>query len=460
MNTRKLQRFANRYGIFIILALCLIAFLIPLLVRFAQGAPITPRAESYTFLRQADLLLEGDIYDALKGVRSFQTPHTVLLAGMEFLGAAWLLPVLIGMLFIILLDRYLKTLLRHSFVRMIAVIATILSPVTILFATSHNPWLLCLTFISGALLAFKKHRILGALLLWLAIITAPVLGMLCAGCIFVYSLARRSYRQLVAVVVVGIIAMVWYWAWIGSFTWAPLLAKLTLNPHIFFELGEDMGVSIFFIILAGYGLFSSQLRKKQLAVAYLFVAVLIAMIFKIFTPILTVALSVLIGYAVADLAIRKWDLDILRQASLSLIFCIGLFLCIILIRDRIDDIPDAEFVESMRFMQLQRHDGAILSDPTYAPMIEYFSGRRATLSENSEQEDLEQALYSRTAEPVYDYLELTGTAYIFMTDEMVNARYSRSDEGLLFVLPNTQRFVLIREKDKSDLWYYIPRQQG
>jgi len=68
-----------------------------------------------------------------------------------------------------------------------------------------------------------------------------------------------------------------------------------------------------------------------------------------------------------------------------------------------------------------------------------------------------KVFHSRDAQRTYDFLEETGTTYIYITDEMLDSMFARSDEGILFLLPNTERFVLLGEREDSTLWYYIKR---
>jgi hypothetical protein len=105
----------------------------------------------------------------------------------------------------------------------------------------------------------------------------------------------------------------------------------------------------------------------------------------------------------------------------------------------------------------QHRPGGILTDPSFAPIVELYSGRHATLSEDAQPELISTALYNRDATSVYDLLERTDTSFVLLTDEMRAERFSRSDEGILFILPNTERFVKVRSTTESALWYYISR---
>jgi hypothetical protein len=141
----------------------------------------------------------------------------------------------------------------------------------------------------------------------------------------------------------------------------------------------------------------------------------------------------------------------LQESLVLLIACVGLFLFITTIRERTADMPSATLSHTMIGLRNQYRPGAVLTDPSYAPMIEYFSDRRATVHDGS---DLSIAFYSRDPKKVYEYLADTDTSYILITPEMHNTLFTRSDEGLLFLMQNSGHFVQI-ESNNVEVWYFI-----
>jgi hypothetical protein len=56
---------------------------------------------------------------------------------------------------------------------------------------------------------------------------------------------------------------------------------------------------------------------------------------------------------------------------------------------------------------------------------------------------------------VYPGLVASDTSYILVTDEMRSKFFSRSDQGILFLLQNSERFVEVKSTEQSTLWYFI-----
>ena len=67
----------------------------------------------------------------------------------------------------------------------------------------------------------------------------------------------------------------------------------------------------------------------------------------------------------------------------------------------------------------------------------------------------EKFLYSRSPNDVYPLMMASNTSYVLVTADMEQKLFSRSDEGILFLLHNTERFVKIAQTDQGTLWYFI-----
>jgi hypothetical protein len=445
MNRQELEYLTRKHGMTLLIVLSLVAFLVPLFIRLLYGAPITPIAESYTYLRYASL--DNITYDTLRDMPLAPSPYVFLLAGMQLFGVPWLLPLLLFGVLLIMLYYYLARFIEARAVITFALIAVVLSPTMSVMATSHNPALLALVLLVSALLLFERHPVWACILVGLAMMTASFIGLLAVLFLAIVFLRQKKDHELIGLFLVTCVAIVWYLLWVGS---VPGIQFPAFSPMLF-ELGNSAGISVFFIIIAGYAMVMRFAKAPSLILST--VVLLIATFFiPALLPFTTVLLSLQIGYTIVMLIADRWSLELLQQSVVLLIACIGLFLLIATVRDRADDSPDATLSHTLIKLGNEHRPGAVLSGPSYAPLIEYFSGKRATLHDAT---NLDKAFYSRNPGMVYPFLIQTGTSYILITDDIKQRRFTGSDQGILFLLENSGHFVKLEDTEGNEVWYFI-----
>jgi hypothetical protein len=445
MNRQELEYHARRYGLAVVLVLALIVFLMPLILRLSDGSPIVPGPQSYTHLRHSALLQEGKIYDPLRGVTFAPNPYGALLAFMGVFGVPWLLPVLLAMLFITLLYHYLERVIPVRGVVVLALIAIVLSPTMSVLATQLRATMLALNLLLAAII-LDKRPVVSSILVGLAIITSPVLGTLVALFLALQYLVRKEYHEAIGIALSLLVAIVWFVLWTGQLPLQELTSP-SFDTNVLFELGNNGGLTVFFILIAMYSLVLRFTKHRMLALSTIMVT-LATVFFPSLLPLAAVLLSIFVGITVFLLITTKWELELLKESLLMLIGCISIFLLITTARERADDAPDADFAHKMTILRNQHREGNVLTHPTYMPMVEQFSGRRAPILP-------QEVFYSRNAQEIYAMLNEAGISYILITEEMEQTMFKRSDEGILFLLQNSERFVIIEETEGGTLWYYI-----
>ncbi len=449
------------YGVHLVLLLALASLVAVPVIRASLDAPITPGERSYTELRRAELLSQGTIgYDPLRGELTIPTPYTFLLACMVFLGVPWLLPMLLALALLLLLYPLLVRIVRTREVAALALLAVVVTPTLSVLGTSHSPALLALVLLVCAGLLLMISPSYAWIPLPFALITSPVLGLIGAGCALAWLWSRGRRWQAVPVLLSVAAAFVWFFAWSRSLPFASAVFERPALSDVLFEFGNSGGVSVFFVILGAYGLLSPPLRKRPGVVVSSLALFAASVFIQALMPVTALALAVLCAYGVFDLMQRKWELELLRMSLLLIVACAGIFLLIVSARERVEENPTAQLAHSLAYLSSTHREGSVLSAPGYAPMIEYFTGRRATIDASSRPSDVALALYSRDANAVYGMLESTNTSHVLVTDDMLQTLFSRSDEGILFLMQNTQRFVLVEQTEQTRLWYYIARKQG
>lgn len=448
MNRQELEYYSRRYGLIFLLSLAMVAFLLPLILRVVQGAPITPGAESYSYTRRADLLAQGIIsQDPLSGAYLAPEPYIALLSVMGIFGVPWMLPLLLAVLFIVLLYFYMEQFVPLRSVIVLALTVLIVSPVMSVLATHHTGTLLALDLLIAALIIVDSRPALASVLIGLMIIALPVLGLISALYAVIVLLRDGKHHAVIGIMLAIAVASAWFLVWTGTLPYE--LSAVTLHTDLFFELGNDGGMTIFALMLALYAIILKFDRLQSLIVPSL---ILFALTFFMpaLMPLSAVAIALFAGHAIFLLITNQWELELLRESLIVLIACIGIFLLITTVRERVDDRPDADFAHMMTNLRTQYREGAVLTDPSYAPMIEHFTGKRAAARSVVPPE-----MFSRDPAVVYPYLERTGTSYILITDEMEADLFSHREQGILFFLQNSGRFVQIAETEEATLWYYI-----
>lgn len=439
------------WGIPALIGFALVVFVAPFLFRASVGAPITPGAESYTELRYAELALNGNIgYDPLHDAYSIPTPYTLLLALMIIFGVPWLLPVLLSLLFIGLLAVYLQRIIRSYEIVLLSITILIISPTMSVLSTGHNHVLFALVALIGTALLFDEYPVFGSLLLALACIENPVLGAVAVLYLIFFFIKRRRIGALLSVLGCAVASVLWFEMWSRTI---PFTLPITFST-VFFELGNPGGISLFILLLALYGVRSSLLDIEKPLVFAAATFLFLTIVLPSFAALALIPLVVLAAVGVFDLLRVDWELDLLRQFLIVLVCCLGVFLVLASAKARVGEQPTQEFTRAMIYLHDQYRPGTVLSLPEYAPMIEYFVNRKATL--HAETTEINRVLRSRDANEVYTVLDKEQAAYVLITDEMLGAFFQRSDEGILFLLPNTQRFILIQQIGGTKVWYYIP----
>jgi hypothetical protein len=446
MNKQELEYYARRYGLLIIISLAVIAFLVPLFIRLLQGSPLTPGAVSYTHLRYANLLEQGVVgYDPLRDTPIAPNPYVALLAIMQVFGVPWMLPMLLSLALIMLLHFYLERFIADRAAVVLALIALVLSPTMSVLSTHLRPLLLAMCLIVAAALLFERRPFLAYVALLFALITHPVIGLLA---VVYFMISMRGKETTIGLLIAIAIAIAWSMVWTGALPEMRELTSPVFNPSIFFELGTAGGISVFFVLAASYAVAVkfSRLRIMAALTALLLVG---ALIIPSLLPFAAIAVSTLVGISLLLLISGRWELELIKQSLIVLLACTGLFLFIVTVRESAGDAPDADFAHAMTALRNQYREGAVLSHPSSAPLIEYFTGRRSHTSVPRE------VFLSRDAKQLYGFLDRTGTSYIFITEEMEQELFTRSDEGILFLLENTGRFVMIDSTGGTRTWYYI-----
>ena len=414
--------------------------LIPLGLRAHAGWPTLPGSESYDALVRISHI-----------ATSAPTPYDLLLSVAEPAGLGWLLPMAIGLATLLAFVAILTSRFGAPLAG-IAGIALAISPPFLVASTRHSaPLLALLLFLLATFDNGRPWR--HALAIAAGILLAPLPGVVFSLVVATIRLVKRDRVGALVGLSAIVAAYLWSYAWTGRALM--LFGGISPSSRVLAEFGVVGGVSVFAVILAAYGAHTAP-RPVHAWGALLLTALLLLLIptLALFGSLI---ISLLVARGVLTMLRARWDLELLRQVLLVIIVCASIFTIITTVRDIAHEQPTDRLVSVLTYIGEQRRPGGVLTDPSLSSMVIYYAGRAPALSSDASEEDVARSFLVRDAQETYDLLERTDTSFVLITKEMRHGLFTRSDEGMLFLLPNTERFVAITADDSVSLWYYIRR---
>jgi len=173
-------------------------------------------------------------------------------------------------------------------------------------------------------------------------------------------------------------------------------------------------------------------------------------------------MAYLVGIGMMNVAKSKWDVTLLKNIVLLMLFC-GLLFSTLSYARRISEMgPDQEMANSLKWLSVMS-SGKVFSYPGYSDYIAYF-GRKPTMVGTSASENTRYLLnitteifYSRRLDYTKGFLTEQNISYIVIDGRMRQGLvWSREDQGLLFLLRNNETFRKIYTGGTSEIWEYLP----
>lgn len=450
---------ALRGAVWTALVLCLA---VAVLVRPLEGNPYFAGSGSYAALvRMRGAAGAGE-------VAPLHAPYTVLersvgglVAGPDGLLWARLVPILSGLAVLALLWGVLGALNRPMDERMLAVVLLALDPAFLFSMGAFQLRLAAAALALGAVWAARRGRT------WLA---AALVGLV----------PFWGWLEWVgAVVAVGLAAPRHAAPRLGAFVAGGALVQLALfHPQVglppavglaaasLVELGGVDGLSVFRLALFLIGLaLAWQARRPALYLAVV-AAVGAAVLLPAFRALLAPVVATFGAHAVVWLARRRWQVGALQAWTLLLLGCAVLFGALSGVAALARAPPGAALVDALSYLHNSLPGERVLTEPENAAFVEFFTPRTATRHETPRPADLsdaeQRALYGLRVidERTTTQLASAQVGYVLVTPAMRQGRVWRSErDGLLFLMSNSERFVLLSGQGGVELWQYLgPRQ--
>lgn len=275
--------------------------------------------------------------------------------------------------------------------------------------------------------------------------------------IFMTAKSYKNYYLLVASGIVSIIVAVWI-----NLTAGHTIMMLTFeNPKLVTDIGSQAGFSFSSIILTIIGLLLLWEKGIKNFFVYIFLTALV--IISVFSTQLKAFMNYILviyaGFAFIHLVKRRWSIQIIKKITLLLIICSIMFTTILYATKLSKSAPTPEYVDAINFIKEQSFkEETILSSIENGYLIEYFANRRVFVDQKSLAYEsdrikiLDTLTLSRNLERTEDILKQYNIKYVFI-DQSFRQKLE-TDEGLLFLIENSDKFKSIYKNEEVEVWIY------
>ncbi|MBW2992583.1 hypothetical protein KY345_05175 [Candidatus Woesearchaeota archaeon] len=468
---------------FIIIGITFLLLITPHMIRLMSYEGLIPGEDTYYHLRLADYIRQNlriPENDPLMDRIYAYNPYHLILAGTSFIFGLELtsriIPIILGLLTMTFFYLVMKNLRLGEKKRFFICLILALSPIFIYtFSTSSHFAIIIFLNILGFYFFIKRKR----LSLFLAIVTFASIpffnffnALITLILLFAYTIYNRVNRRRLYLVSFGVtLRTLIYHFYIFYRFGLPQRASFATQPIIqslVSDIGAMVGFSFFTILLAIIGLVVTWKKKKEFYYIYVVTLVLVlsSFYFGDYTNIyLNFIIVIMAGYGFFFLIDRRWQIKIIKNASLLLIIC-GIVFSMVSYITRFSGMqPYPEEVESLKWLEQNSDEmDIVLSHYSNGFWIEYFAKRPVILDSYFDYvNDLEQKyadsktiFYSRSLAMTTDLLDRNDIKYIWINKQMKEGLvWTESDQGLLFLFSNKEKFKKVYSDAGVDIWEYI-----
>ena len=399
-------------------------------------------------------------------------PYSLLLAVFGLLIsvkiAALLFPVLFGILSVLfigfLLQKYIKNIKKRAAILLLF----ILSPVFIYtFSASSLSFLFFIFVISFFLLSLRNSYSLLSMVSFLFIPFFGLLHVLIVLCFLVvfYLLTKIEKNHFFASVLILLVSSIVLKV---SFSVKNSVIVLDFFKLFLSDLGAQAGFSIFLLLLTAIGLIVTWKFKYKLWPLYILFIVLT--VFSLFIDnvsniYLNILFCIFAGAGIDYLFKMRWQLKFIKKAAIFLLF-LGIIFSATSYDSRVaSSSPSIEFIEGINFLEeYDLNQGVVLSHPKNGFVIGYFSELPVVIDSNYYttkhgrfvKDDIEIIFKTKHMRDVLPLLQKYKIRYVVIDGSMGNGLvWNRLDQGLLFLLQNSEKFKNIYTDTGVEVWEYI-----
>ncbi len=470
--------------IFISLAIvALFMLLIPHIMREFNDSSTLMGDEPYYHARIAEQIREGGIPEEdtfVYGARPYvSNPYHLLLAGISsifgVIFASKLIPFACGAISLALFYFILKNLGFSKLSRIMMFMAFMLSPVFIRSFTLSTPvcFILLLDLLGLYLFMQKGNKffiislfVFSAAAFFGAFNTLIIIFMTFAYSISCEGKKRRLYSLgfLLAAIFFFYHMDIYF-----KFGW-PITEKIAgtnLAQQFITDFGGIFGFSIFALFLSILGLAIAWKYKKRLYPVYLIMigVIIISFFYNPAVAYSNFIIAMLSGVALEALVKQKWELKLIRNLSIILLFC-GLLFSAVSYSVRISsEHPNTELIEALDWIRQNSGDDELVFSHYNNGFWVQFQAERAVIIDSISDysidfdkrlEDSARIFESWDIKETRNLLEKYGADLVLVTADMQEGLvWDEPEQGLAYILRNNETFKKEYSNDYAVVWRYI-----
>ena len=465
-NQQFIRFYAKKGMFFLVLLLCIVVLILPGFFRLQNSSA---GDDGYYYFRIANQLKDNTLArdEFSFGGRNNFLPlgwayilaGTSYFSGLDVESVSRILLFLLGIgsliLFYLILENY-----DHNF-RLITSSILVLSPAFIYLFSINNRFAFPVFLTLLIFYLSLNERYLLAVLFSLLIPFFGFLNLLFVGLFFLsyfFYKKKRIFRKTLFIFFILLLIssfINFYLNWVVG-----LGVELSLLSFIS-DFGPKYGFSFFTFLLVCFGLLFFW-RKRDYAFFYITGIILFLISFKIDWLIfyLNFIVCFLAGLSFLKLYNRKWESSLVGKLTLWILVC-GIVFSGVSYLSQFDNFkPNDEL-----FIALDEipNGAVVLSHYSNGYWLEY-SGKKTFMDPffsgvsdlNERKKDANDIFYSKDIEKTKNLLDKYNIEYIFIDKDMRNGKvWTKSEEGLLFLLEVSPSFESIYKSDNFMIWRYL-----
>ena len=317
-----------------------------------------------------------------------------------------------------------------------------------------------LSLLAVYLIASKKH-----LLSAIPIVLIPFIdfysSLIAIILIVLYILlTAKNYKNYRIIIIFGIASFI-LTILLNNYLGYSLTGIPIEKTRLITDVGAEVGFSFSSLILTLIGMI--LLWDKGLKNLLVYVLILSLFGLSVFNTTLKAYVNFILvvyaGFAFVYLTRRKWSIQIIKKVTLLLIICSIMFTTILYSTKLASTAPTPNYVDAFKFIKEQSLENEkVLSSMENGYMIEYYSDRGAFIDEKTSIYEpkrlalLNNLTTSRNLERTEAILKEYSIRYIVIDDAY--RQKLEADQGLLFLIENSQKFKEIFISEEVDVWMY------
>jgi hypothetical protein len=282
--------------------------------------------------------------------------------------------------------------------------------------------------------------------------------------LFAYVLLKREKqnRFVVVLMFLAVFSFARRTSMFFNYTYSP---STDFIGNLFSDLGGITGFGIFTVVIAVYGVVSNWKNKGEfLHMFFVAIALLLSLFFvgNIVNMYLMFFVAVAAGLGFVKLYEYQWDIPSLKNLALLVLAC-GIIFSTVSFMTRIANAePDRVAIQSMAWLRDNAYkDSFVLSYYGEGYLIATIA-RNPVIADSLSSSDYDQRFfykledtlfYSRNLKDARQLIDSYKIKYVYVTPAMKEGLvWSRQNEGLLFLMTNTQNFRKVYENKGIEIW--------